>query len=86
MLGFHDGVVAAGWPTYEPDVARAAEIVVPVQVNGKVRTRVAVPAETSEDGLRALALSEPNVRAHTAGKEIARVVIVPRKLVNIVVR
>ena len=86
VLGYHDGVVAAGWPTYDSDVARAAEIVVPVQVNGKVRTRVTVPAETSEDGLRALALSEPNVRAHTAGKEIARVVIVPRKLVNIVVR
>ena len=86
MLGHQNGIVAAGWPTYDPEVARATEIVVPVQVNGRVRTRLTVAVETSEDALRDLALSEPHVEAHTAGKQINRVVIVPGKLVNIVVR
>ena len=86
VLGHQDGIVAAGWPTYDRDVARATEIVVPVQVNGRVRSRLTVAADTSEDALRDLALSEPHVEAHTAGKQIDRVVIVPGKLVNIVVR
>ena len=86
VLGHQNGLVAAGWPTYDPEVARATEIVVPIQVNGRVRTRLMVAAETSEDALRDLALSEPHVEAHTAGKQIDRVVIVPGKLVNIVVR
>ena len=86
VLGHQDGIVAAGWPTYDRNVARATEIVVPVQVNGRVRTRLTVAADTSEDALRDLALSEPHVETHTAGKQIDRVVIVPGKLVNIVVR
>ena len=58
----------------------------PVQVNGKVRTRLTVAVGTSEDALRALALDDQHVGAHTAGKDIARVVIVRGKLINIVVR
>ena len=83
-LGHADGVVAAGWPTFDPAVARAEEVVVPVQVNGKVRARLTVAAETSEETLRELALVHPQVEAHTSGKRIARVVVVPRKLVNVV--
>ena len=86
VLGHQNGIVAAGWPAYDPEIARATEIVVPVQVNGRVRTRLTVAAETSDDALRDLALSEPHVEAYTAGKQIDRIVIVPGKLVNIVVR
>ena len=59
---------------------------IPVQVNGRVRARLTVAAETSDDDLRAQALAHPQVEAHTAGKQVARVVVVPKKLVNIVVR
>ena len=83
-LGHADGVVAAGWPAFDPAVARAEEVVVPVQVNGKVRARLTVAAETSEAALRELALVHPQIEAHTSGKRIARVVVVPRKLVNVV--
>ena len=85
-LGHRGGVVAAGWPTYDPEVARAEEIVVPVQVNGRVRARLTVATNTSDEVLRSLALEQPHVTSHTAGKQITRVVVVPRKLVNVVVR
>ena len=60
-LGHAGGVVAAGWPAFDEAVAKADEIVVPVQVNGKVRARLTVPADTSEDQLRELALADPQV-------------------------
>ena len=85
-LGHADGVVAAGWPTFDPDVARAAELVVPVQVNGRVRSRLTVDAELSEADLERHALAEPKVAAHLSGKTVVRVVVVAGKLVNIVAR
>jgi leucyl-tRNA synthetase len=85
-LGHADGVVAAGWPQFDEAVAKADEIVVPVQVNGKVRSRLTVPAGTSEEELRQLALADPQVRPYIEGKEIKKVVVVSGgKLVSIVV-
>ena len=85
-LGHAGGLRAAPWPAFDPAVARADEIVVPVQVNGKLRARLTVAADVAEDDLREAALAEPAVRAHTAGGQIVRVVVVPGKLVNVVVR
>jgi|TARA_B100002003_G_scaffold195541_1_gene185437 leucyl-tRNA synthetase len=85
-LGHVGGLVTVAWPTFDPEVARADEIVVPVQVNGKLRARLTVPAVVADEDLRTLALEEPAVRSHTAGKTVARVVVVKRKLVNIVIR
>ena len=85
-LGHAGGVTRAAWPTFDSEVARVDEVVVPVQVNGKLRARLTVPADVSEEDLRAAALAQPSVVAHTADKIVARVVVVPRKLVNIVVR
>ena len=85
-LAHTDGVVAAGWPTYDPEVARAEEVVVPVQVNGRVRARLTVAVETSEEALESLALGHSRIEAYTAGKQIAKVIVVPGKLVNIVIR
>ncbi|MCH8990771.1 MAG: class I tRNA ligase family protein [Acidobacteria bacterium] len=84
-LGHAGGLVTVAWPTFDPEVARADEIVVPVQVNGKLRARLTVPADVSEEFLRAAALAEPAVQSHTVGKIVARVVVVRRRLVNIVV-
>ena len=85
-LGHAGGLRAAAWPAFDPAVARADEIVVPVQVNGKLRARLTVAADVAEDDLREAALAEPAVRAHTAGRQIVRVVVVPGKLVNVVAR
>jgi leucyl-tRNA synthetase len=86
MLGHDDGVVVAGWPRYDADVAKAEEWVIPVQVNGKVRARLTVPAGISDEALRAEALAHPHVVTHTAGRSVERVVVVKGKLVGVVAR
>jgi leucyl-tRNA synthetase len=86
MLGYQDGLTAASWPSFDPEVAKAEEITVPVQVNGKVRSRLTVPAATSESELEALALADPGVKAHTAGKTVQKVVVAKGRLVSIVVK
>jgi leucyl-tRNA synthetase len=83
-LGHANGIVAAGWPSFDEAVARAEEIVVPVQVNGKVRSRVTVPAGTSEDRLRELVLAEPQVAKYVGGKTLKKMVVVNGRLVSIV--
>ena len=85
-MGHGEGVEAAGWPVFDADVARADTLVLPVQVNGKVRARLTVSVDSGEDELRRLALDQPQVRAHTAGKTVARIVVVPGRLVSIVAK
>jgi leucyl-tRNA synthetase len=84
-LGYEDGLKAAAWPDYNADVAKAEEVVVPVQVNGKVRGRLTVPADVTDADLETLALADPGVQAHTAGKPVKKVVIARGRLVSIVV-
>jgi len=84
-LGFGDDVLAAAWP--EPDetalVLDRLEIV--VQVNGKLRGRVSVPASAAEQEVRDAALADEAVARHVNGKSVKKVIVVPGKLVNIVV-
>jgi leucyl-tRNA synthetase len=84
-LGHPEGIVAAGWPAFDETVAKADEIVIPVQINGKVRARLTVPADTSEEQLRELALADPAVQKHIEGKTVKKVVVVGGRLVSIVV-
>jgi len=86
MLGHAGGVVAAGWPEFDPEAARAEALVIPVQVNGKLRGRVTVGADASEDEIRAAALADPQVQAHTAGKSVVKVIVAKGKLVSVVVK
>ena len=86
QLGHASGRQPASWPSFDPAVARASKMVVPVQVNGKVRSRLTVPADVSEQDLREIALADPAVRAHTAGKTVGPVIIAKGKLVSIVAR
>ena len=74
-LGHSGGVVAAGWPAFDETVARAAEIVVPVQVNGKVRARVTVPIDIGEEDVKSVALADPGVIKHLEGKTVRKVVV-----------
>jgi leucyl-tRNA synthetase len=85
MLGHTNGIVAAGWPEFSAEVARFEQIVVPVQVNGKLRARLTVPADIPEDELRELALADPQVMKHLEGKTVRKIVIVAGRLVSIVV-
>jgi len=85
MLGHRDGLTKASWPEFDAVVAKAEEIVVPVQVNGKVRSRLTVPAEASEKELEEMALADPAVMAHLAGKQVKKVVVAKGRLVSLVV-
>ena len=87
-LGHSGGVVSAGWPTFDEAVAKADEIVVPVQVNGKLRTRLTVPADSTDDTLRELALADALVMKYLEGKTVRKIVVAGgqgSKLVSVVV-
>jgi leucyl-tRNA synthetase len=86
MLGHPESNPRAQWPAFDPAVAKADEVVVPVQINGKVRARLTVPATTSDDELRDLALTDGAVRQHTDGKTIRKVVVAKGPLVSLVVQ
>jgi leucyl-tRNA synthetase len=86
MLDHAGGVVAAGWPAFDPEAAKADEIVIPVQVNGKLRGRVTVPASATPAEIEAAALADPQVQAHTAGKTVMKVIVAGGKLVSVVVK
>jgi leucyl-tRNA synthetase len=85
MLGHADGLARATWPAFDAEVARAREVVVPVQINGKVRARVTVPAELPDSELQDLVLADAVVRSHIAGKTIRKIVVAKGPLVSIVV-
>ena len=85
-LGHPSTIADAAWPTFDPAVAKADEIVIPVQVNGKVRGRLTVPAETPEAELERLALADAGVQAHTAGRTVKKVVVAKGRLVSVVVQ
>jgi leucyl-tRNA synthetase len=74
------------WPVADPELLVREQFELVCQVNGKVRDRVTASTTASQEELKALALAAPNVIAHTAGKEIVKVVVVAGKLVNIVVK
>jgi leucyl-tRNA synthetase len=79
-------LLRAPWPKYDPALAKEDEIEIPVQINGKLRARIVVPADATEDTIRTRALAEEKVKGAIAGKQILKVIIVPLKLVNVVVR
>jgi leucyl-tRNA synthetase len=84
-LGEKGPVLRVSWPAFDPELAREDQIEVPVQVNGKLRSRVIVGIGASGEELERLAKSDPKVQAHLDGKMIRKVIVVPDKLVNIVV-
>jgi leucyl-tRNA synthetase len=73
------------WPAHEEALTREDTVEVPVQVNGKLRTRVVVPAGCSKEELQAAALADVRIRGLLEGKEVLKIIVIPGKLVNIVV-
>jgi leucyl-tRNA synthetase len=84
-LGHEGGLTKARWPQADVEVARREELEIPVQVNGKLRSRLIVSPGVTEDELRAAALADDKIRGFTDGREILKVVVVPKRLVNVVV-
>lgn len=73
------------WPQWDPEAAKEEELTIVIQVNGKVRSRVQVPADIDDDQLKQLALDDENARKFIADKPIKKAIVVQKKLVNIVV-
>jgi leucyl-tRNA synthetase len=86
MLGEKESLLKAGWPKYDPELAKEEELEIPVQVNGKLRGRVVVPADASETLVVERAFADEKVQSSIAGKQIVKKIYVAGKLLNIVLR
>ncbi len=73
------------WPEFDPAIASEEEMTIVVQINGKLRSRMTVPVDESEEKIKADALADEKIKSMTAGMQIKKVIYVPKKLVNIVV-
>jgi leucyl-tRNA synthetase len=87
-LGHRGGILSgeARWPKANEELARKEELEIPVQINGKLRSRIRATPDTPEEDLRAFALADEKVQGFINGREVVKVIIVPQRLVNIVVR
>jgi leucyl-tRNA synthetase len=86
IIGNEKSIYFEPWPSYDKELAKAEEITLIVQVNGKVRDRISVPADADKEELEKVALASRRAKMFMEGKEVVKVVTVPGKLVNIVVK
>jgi leucyl-tRNA synthetase len=86
MLGETSTLLTAPWPKYDPNLAKEEEIEIPVQINGRLRTVIVVPADATEEFVLTRALADEKVQAAISGKQIAKKIYVPGKMVNLVVK
>ena len=86
MMGEQGSLLRAPWPKYDAALAKEEEIEIPVQVNGKLRSRVLVPADAAEAFVLERALADEKVKGAIAGKQVVKRIYVPGKMVNLVVR
>jgi leucyl-tRNA synthetase len=85
-LGEEGALLRSPWPVSDPGLAKEDELEIPVQINGKLVTVVRVPADADSGSIEAAALADEKVRSRTAGKTVVKVIVVPGKLVNLVVK
>jgi leucyl-tRNA synthetase len=86
QIGRTGPVFRQPWPAFDDDLAKEEAAEIPVQVNGKLRAKITAAFGTPAAELERLALAEPKVQAFVNGKQIVKIVVVPDKLVNVVVR
>jgi len=86
VLGGEGIMTDAPWPSCDEAALKKDEVEIAVQVMGKVRARISVPADADEGQVRELALADPKVQSHIAGKQVIKAVVVPGRLVNIVAK
>lgn len=84
-LGHSESMSYARWPSFDPKYVQESEIEMPIQINGKVRGRITVPAEASNSEIEKIALDDYRVKKHIEGSTVRKVIIVPKKLINIVI-
>jgi leucyl-tRNA synthetase len=85
-IGGEGSILRTPWPKFDEALAKENEIEIPVQVNGKLRSLVRVPAEATPPEMEKAALTDAKLQAAVAGKQVVKVIVVPGKMVNVVVR
>ncbi|MGA8553092.1 MAG: class I tRNA ligase family protein, partial [Candidatus Acidiferrales bacterium] len=86
MLGHSSGLVHEKWPTYREELAREEQFEVIIQINGRLRGKMLVDDGLGEDETRERALNDPRISVLIDGKQVTKTIVVPKKLVNIVLR
>ena len=84
-IGHVELVFSSAWPTYEEKFLREKSVAIVVQVNGKLRAKLSVPAGSEQKDVESLALTDEKVIAHTQGKTVRKIIFVPNRLLNIVI-
>jgi leucyl-tRNA synthetase len=85
-LGEQGTILRAPWPVSDPELAREDELEIPVQINGKLVTVVRVAVDADAKAIEAAALADAKVQSRASGKKVAKIIVVPGKLVNLVVK
>lgn len=85
-LGKEESIHRQSWPVYQEEYTVEDKVTVVIQINGKVRGKIEAAADLAKDKLESLALAEEKIAAAVAGKNVVKVIVVPNKLVNIVVK
>jgi leucyl-tRNA synthetase len=86
FLGGKPSVLHSKWPEYDEELTKDEEASMVVQVNGKLRETISIPRGTPQDRMKEIALGSERIKSWTEGKEIVKIITVPDKLVNIVVK
>jgi leucyl-tRNA synthetase len=85
-LGNNKSIHSEPWPKYDPELTKESELTIPVQVNGKLRDTILVPADASEAEIKDKAQGSEKVKQFTSGKEVVKIIFIPNKLINLVTR
>jgi len=85
-LGYEMSLGFVSWPVFNEALTQTEEMLIVVQVNGKVRHRIMVPTSADEEAVKARVLDDPKIREQTKDKEVRKIIVVPGKLVNIVAK
>lgn len=86
MLGHDSSIAYETWPTYDENMLVSETVEMGVQVNGKLRAKIQVTKDTDDEAVKEIAFEQENVKAHTEGKNIVKMIVVKNKIVNIVVK
>jgi leucyl-tRNA synthetase len=83
-LGHSESLAYAAWPEFSSKYLQESVVEVPIQINGRVRGRVTIPVNAAEDEVKQAALADPRIKKYLEGNSIRKVIVIPKKLINIV--
>ena len=84
-LNKKDFLAHQNWPKFDPKLLKSADIEMVVQINGKLRDRINIKANASDEEIKSAALASERIKKYTEDKNIVKIIIVPKRLINIVI-